>query len=329
MKHIICACLFVLLLSSCGQETTLENSDNTANEIVSETGTAALDSTWENWAETLSGELNQEDLAEEAAEESTEQWENQEWAETPTEVVDASISEDLSEDTSGGQFIFKTDAGSEIKIYPIDHATAVVEWDDITLYADPSSPIEWFESADFVFVSHEHADHFNTEALDSVLTDDTFFVTTQTVFEKLPEELKEKTTVMNNGDTLEEWGFTITALPAYNIREDALNFHPKGQGNGYIFEKDGFRVYFSWDSEDTPEMRALENIDIAFVSMNLPFTMSVESAANAVLEFAPTKVFPYHYRGQDWLSDIDTFKAAVEAWNPEIEVLFWDWYWDE
>ena len=323
MKQIIYACTFLLFLSACWTVIVTEDSgtgvlETEVSAITSEPE-ILIEEIWATAEAEVPVEVNLEEVVEENAESGSESI-------VQEEQVDDVKAADVSEDTSGGQFIFQTDTNSEIKIYPIDHATAVVEWDDLTIYADPSSPIEWFESPDFVFVTHEHEDHFNIEALDSVLIDTTTFLTTQTVFDALSEELQENAVVMNNGDTIEEAGFTITAIPAYNIREEAFEYHPKGTGNGYVFEKNGFRMYFSGDSEDTPEMRALQDIDVAFVSMNLPFTMSVESAASAVLEFAPKKIFPYHYKWKAWLSDINAFKASVEAGNSEIEVLFWDWY---
>jgi L-ascorbate metabolism protein UlaG (beta-lactamase superfamily) len=112
----------------------------------------------------------------------------------------------------------------------------------------------------------------------------------------------------------------------YNLREEALKFHTKGRGNGYILTINEERIYISGDTEDIPEMRALEDIDKAFVCMNLPYTMTVESAASAVLDFKPTVVYPYHYRGTDGLSDIEKFKTMVTNDNKDIEVVFLKWY---
>ena len=112
----------------------------------------------------------------------------------------------------------------------------------------------------------------------------------------------------------------------YNLRKEALKFHQKGRGNGYVLNLGNQRVYFSGDTEDIPEMRALQDIDLAFVCMNLPYTMTVESAADAVLEFKPTKVYPYHYRGRPDVSDVSRFMELVKKGDPAIEVIQLDWY---
>ncbi len=112
----------------------------------------------------------------------------------------------------------------------------------------------------------------------------------------------------------------------YNLREEALKFHEKGRGNGYILEQKDERVYISGDTEDIPEMRQLQHIDRAFVCMNLPYTMPVEKAAEAVLDFKPTLVYPYHYRGSEGPSDVDKFRQLVHKGNPEIGVIQLDWY---
>ena len=112
----------------------------------------------------------------------------------------------------------------------------------------------------------------------------------------------------------------------YNLREEALKFHSKGRGNGYVFNIDNERIYFSGDTEDIPEMRNLNNIDKAFVCMNLPYTMTVESAASAVLEFKPKQVYPYHYKGTNGLSDVSKFKKLINNGNNEIEVVQLNWY---
>lgn len=131
---------------------------------------------------------------------------------------------------------------------------------------------------------------------------------------------------MNNGDTQDLGPFSIEAIPMYNLREEALKFHEKGRGNGYVLNWNNQRIYISGDTEDIPEMRNLKDIDIAFVCMNLPYTMTVESAASAVLDFKPKKVYPYHYRGKDGMSDVDEFKSIVNKANPNIETVQLIWY---
>ena len=111
----------------------------------------------------------------------------------------------------------------------------------------------------------------------------------------------------------------------YNLTEDRLKYHEKGRGNGYLVTVGEKRIYISGDTEDIPEMRALENIDYAFVCMNLPYTMTVEQAASAVLEMKPKVVYPYHYRGTGGLSDTKKFAALVSE-DGDIEVRQLDRY---
>src|SRR5690606_35682669 len=146
------------------------------------------------------------------------------------------------------------------------------------------------------------------------------------VAEKAPESLKSNFNVLSNGEQSSLKNVQIEGIPMYNLREEALKFHEKGRGNGYVLTLGGKRVYISGDTEDIPEMRQLKNIDIAFVCMNLPYTMTVESAASAVLDFKPKKVYPYHYRGTEGLSDVETFKTLVNQGDKSIEVVQLDWY---
>jgi L-ascorbate metabolism protein UlaG (beta-lactamase superfamily) len=115
--------------------------------------------------------------------------------------------------------------------------------------------------------------------------------------------------------------FSLEAIPAYNLTAERLKFHAKGRGNGYVLTLGGKRVYISGDSEDTPEMRSLKDIDVAFLCMNLPYTMSVVQAAGAIQAFRPRVVYPYHYRG----TDLDRLKQLL-ANEKDIEVRLRDWY---
>ncbi|CAM4259594.1 MBL fold metallo-hydrolase [Zobellia nedashkovskayae] len=218
---------------------------------------------------------------------------------------------------------------SEVKITPIEHATAVLEWKNITIYIDPVGGAEAFEgykSPDLILITDIHGDHFNVETLESLGTDKAKLIAPQAVAEKLPEVFTPQIDVLNNGESKERYGITIEAVPMYNLREEALKFHEKGRGNGYILTFGDQRVYFSGDTEDIPEMRNLKDIDKAFICMNLPYTMTPESAADAVLEFKPQKVYPYHYRGKPDVSDVSKFKELVNAGDSNIEVIQLDWY---
>ncbi|WP_034261887.1 MBL fold metallo-hydrolase [Altibacter lentus] len=214
-------------------------------------------------------------------------------------------------------------------IQPISHATMVLTWNGSIIYVDPVGGLTAFEGQpepDIILVTDIHGDHLNVETLTAVVKDKTHLFAPQAVFDELSEALQKKTMVLNNGNSANILGFTITAVPMYNLPETDDSRHPKGRGNGYVIEKDNRRVYISGDTEDIPEMRQLENIDIAFVCMNLPYTMTVESAADAVLDFSPDTVYPYHYRGKDGLSDVEKFKRLVEMANHDIKVTQLDWY---
>jgi len=217
----------------------------------------------------------------------------------------------------------------EIFIYPIEHATAVLEWNDITVYIDPvggSNAFKGKKQPDLILITDIHGDHFSLETLEELNTDKAKIIVPQAVADKIPEQFTPQLDVLNNGDSKERFGITVEAIPMYNLREEALKFHSKGRGNGYVLNMGDKRIYFSGDTEDIPEMRALKNIDRAFVCMNLPYTMTEESAADAVLEFKPKQVFPYHYRGRPKVSDVAKFKSLVNKGSSEIEVIQLDWY---
>ena len=222
-----------------------------------------------------------------------------------------------------------TNEDSQVKITPIEHATAVLEWNDVTIYIDPVGGAEIFagqEKPDLILITDIHGDHLSVETLEGLDTEKAKITAPQAVAAKIPENFTPQIDVLSNGDSKERFGITIEAIPMYNLREEAKQFHEKGRGNGYVLNMGEERIYFSGDTEDIPEMRNLKDIDIAFVCMNLPYTMTPESAADAVLEFKPKKVYPYHYRGNPDVSDVAKFKALVNAGDSTIEVIQLDWY---
>jgi L-ascorbate metabolism protein UlaG (beta-lactamase superfamily) len=215
----------------------------------------------------------------------------------------------------------------EPKIIPIYHASLILDWGKI-VYVDPAWNIDLYKdkpSPDLVLITDIHYDHLNVDVLKS-LKGEFLIIAPKAVYNELTDDLKQKTKILDNGDETNFEDFKILALPMYNLTPERLEFHPKGRGNGYLIEKENCKVYIAGDTEDIPEMRNLKNIDIAFLPMNLPWTMSVEQAASAVLEFKPKKVYPYHYRGEKGFSDINKFKELVEKENKDIEVILVNWY---
>jgi L-ascorbate metabolism protein UlaG (beta-lactamase superfamily) len=215
-------------------------------------------------------------------------------------------------------------------IQPINHATVVLTAAGKTIYVDPvggAAKFQGLASPDIILVTDIHGDHFDATTLKAIRQAGTLLVVPQAVADKLPDADKAGVVVLANGDKKIISGIEIAAIPMYNLPADAANpMHPKGRGNGYVLTIGAKKIYLSGDTQGIPEMRALTGIDIAFVCMNLPYTMDVNEAADAVLAFKPHIVYPYHYRGQGGLSDVAAFKSKVEAGNKGIEVRLRNWY---
>jgi L-ascorbate metabolism protein UlaG (beta-lactamase superfamily) len=217
-----------------------------------------------------------------------------------------------------------TTKDGDLVIHPINHATLALGWKNLTIYVDPVGGGPRFAGLpkpDLILLTDIHGDHLNADTLKAIATEKTQLVAPAAVVEQLPAELRPRATVVANGETKSLLGLTIEAVPAYNTTPDRAKFHAKGRGNGYVVTFADKRVYLSGDTEDIPEMRALKNIDVAFLCMNLPFTMTPEQAASAVREFRPTIVYPYHCRG----SDLEKFKKLVGE-DAGVEVRLRDWY---
>ena len=218
-----------------------------------------------------------------------------------------------------------------VKVYPINHASMILEYKNEVLYIDPVGGKEVFDTykaPSIVVITDVHYDHLDVPTLEAISNDRLKILAPKAVFEKLSDVLKTKTTVISNGEIKAISKLSLEAIPMYNLREDALHFHDKGRGNGYVITFGEQRVYISGDTEDIPEMRALKNIDKAFVCMNLPWTMPIEKASSAVLEFNPKQIYPYHYRNKDGFSDVAKFKMLINASSDAIEVVQLDWYKD-
>jgi L-ascorbate metabolism protein UlaG (beta-lactamase superfamily) len=218
---------------------------------------------------------------------------------------------------------------SPVTVIPIEHATLILTWGAQVALVDPTdaSKLAQHPTPTLVLVTDMHGDHFSSSTLAALVGSSTSLVVPKAVADELPQELASRALVLDNGESASVDGLQITAVPMYNLPDsDNANFHTPGRGNGYILERDGYRVYIAGDTAGTPEMRALLNIDLAFVPMNLPYTMSVEEAADAVLAFKPKVVYPYHYRGPDGLSDVEKFKSLVEVGTKDTEIMLVNWY---
>ena len=193
----------------------------------------------------------------------------------------------------------KTSAGN-LEITFIGHGSLMMSFGGKTVYVDPWSRLADYATlpkADLILITHEHGDHMDPKALDQVRNAKTIILLTQ----KCADQVKGGT-VMKNGDVRTELGIGVEAVPAYNLehkRPDGRPFHPKGEGNGYVLTFAGTRVYVAGDTENTPEMKALKGITIAFLPMNLPYTMTPEMVADAALAFRPHVLYPYHYGETD------------------------------
>ena len=216
-----------------------------------------------------------------------------------------------------------------LSIIPVTHGSLVLKWNNKTIYVDPYGGAAGFAGnaqPDLVLITDIHPDHMDLKTLEGLDLKKATFVVPQAVADMLPGTYKEKVVVLKNGAQTQQNEISIKAIPMYNLPDTTDARHPKGRGNGYILNMGGKNIYLSGDTEDIKEMRALKNIDVAFVCMNLPYTMDINKAASAVLAFKPKVVYPYHYRGQTGLSDVAGFKKMVNDKNKNIEVRLREWY---
>lgn len=213
--------------------------------------------------------------------------------------------------------------GGEVVIHPVDHASMLIETPGGAILVDPVGGAAKYANLpqpQLILITHEHGDHFDLPTLEALPA--VRLITNASVGVKLPPEMQERATQMANGEAVEVLDIRIEAIPAYNISEDRLQYHPRGRDNGYVLTIGGSRFLIAGDTEDTPELRALEDIHAAFLPMNLPYTMTVEQAADAVGEFQPRIVYPYHHRG----SDLAEFTRLVAEASPETQVVIANWY---
>ena len=205
--------------------------------------------------------------------------------------------------------VIKTSQG-ELKVTFIGHGTLMFTFNEKVIHVDPVSreaDYTTLPKADLILVTHEHGDHLDPNVIQLLRTEDTKVVLTKTCAEKISDGI-----VMKNGDVKTVLGLKIHAVPAYNIvhkRSSGDPYHPKGRGNGYVIDFADKRVYIAGDTENIPEMQRLEKIDVAFLPMNLPYTMSPEMTADAAKSFRPKILYPYHFGNTDTSKIVDLLSS--------------------
>ena len=194
---------------------------------------------------------------------------------------------------------YRTSAG-DLTITFIGHGTLMFELGDRVIHIDPVSREADYSAlpkADLILITHHHGDHCDPGAIELLSREDTDLMLNELCGDRVGHGM-----VLRNGD-IERWeGITIEAIPAYNLvhkRDNGELFHPRGEGNGYVLSFGDTRVFVAGDTENTPEMKALKDIDIAFLPMNLPYTMTPEMVADAAKAFRPKVLYPYHYGSTD------------------------------
>jgi L-ascorbate metabolism protein UlaG (beta-lactamase superfamily) len=212
-------------------------------------------------------------------------------------------------------------ADGDIIVHPVDHASLLLGFGSEVIYVDPvggAARYEGLPAPTAILVTHAHGDHFDVPTLEAI-AGSAPMLTSQEVFDKLPAALKANATAVANGGSGTLNGIAISAIPAHNVTADRMNYHPVGVGNGYLITLGDKVVYVAGDTEPTPEMLGLTDIAIAFLPMNLPYTMTPEQAAEAINTFKPAIVYPYHYGD----SDLSILEGTVGA---DTDVRLRDWY---
>jgi len=212
--------------------------------------------------------------------------------------------------------LIKTAVG-DVEITFIGHGSLMFTYRGLVIHVDPFSRLADYSKlpkADLILITHEHGDHLDAKALENVRTPKTILILTETCATGV-----KGGKVMRNGDVETVGGLKIEAVPAYNLvhmRSAGVPYHPRGVGNGYVITFHQKRVYIAGDTENIPEMKQLQNIDVAFLPMNLPYTMTPEMVADAARAFKPTILYPYHYGDTDPSSLVELMKDT-----PQVEVL--------
>ena len=219
--------------------------------------------------------------------------------------------------------VFTTKSGKTVTVYALMHACIRIEVDGKEIEIDPvgklgNRTVDYaaLPKADYIFVTHEHGDHFDKDAIKQLSADATVLITNKRCADMLGYGK-----VMGNGDKTDVAdGFTVEAVPAYNTTEGHQQFHPKGRDNGYVITIDGLRIYVAGDTEDIPEMSGIKDIDVAFLPCNQPYTMTVDQIVKAARTVKPKVLFPYHY-GQ---TDVSTLPELLKADGIDVRIRHYE-----
>ena len=218
---------------------------------------------------------------------------------------------------------FKTESGKEVKLHALVHSSIRIEFGSLELYIDPvrqlgNRTIDYtsMPQADFIFVTHEHGDHYDKDAIKQLSKVGTRFITNRRC-----ADMQGYGLVLKNGDKEDlNLGINVEAVPAYNTSEGRTQFHPKGRDNGYILNLDGLRIYIAGDTEDIHEMADIHDIDIAFLPCNQPYTMTPDQLIKAARVIKPKVLFPYHY-GQ---TDVSTLPASLKDDGIDVRIRHYE-----
>jgi L-ascorbate metabolism protein UlaG (beta-lactamase superfamily) len=217
---------------------------------------------------------------------------------------------------------FTTASGKTVKFHALMHACIRIQYDGKEIQIDPVSKLgnrsinyAAMPKADYIFVTHEHADHYDAVALKTLSADKT-----QLVMNKRCADMYGSGKMMANGDKLQLADVSVEAVPAYNSTAGREQFHPKGRDNGYILTIDGLRIYIAGDTEDIPEMAQIKDIDIAFLPCNQPYTMTPDQLVRAAKVIKPKVLFPYHY-GQ---TDLSSIPAQLEGTGIDVRIRHYE-----
>ena len=219
------------------------------------------------------------------------------------------MANDLEKDT------FKTKNNKDVIITFIKHGSLLLTYDGLHIQVDPVTMFadySTFPKADFILITHEHGDHLDSVAIKQLTKNNTRIIINQS-----SRDIISKGDVMKNGDSLQLTdNIRIEAVPAYNTTEGREKFHPRHRDNGYIVNIEDVRIYIAGDTEDIPELKELKDIDIAFLPVNQPYTMTVDQAINAANMFSPKILYPYHFGD----TDVKPIKSRLEDYGIEVRL---------